>query len=63
MKEIMVLETNFSNSQIGKMKNAGIVNDYGFDGGWLFYKVKDKDLTKAKSILGKAVKEIKSIPV
>ena len=61
MIEIAVRETNFSNSQIAKMKEAGILSNYGFDGGLLYYTLTDKNKTKAKAILGKSILSIKPV--
>ena len=58
MKEVMVIETNFSAAEIRKMKNAGICKDYSFDGGYLYFTIIDKDKTRAKAILGKSVMSI-----
>ena len=43
------------------MKGAGIVADYGFDGGLLHYTLTDKNKTKAIAILGKSIISIKKI--
>lgn len=60
MKEIMVREIIFSASQIRKMKDADICEDYAFDGGYLYFTVTDKNLTTAKAILQKAILDIRS---
>ena len=58
MKTITVVETNFASSQIRKMKP--ILKDFGFEGGYLDFIIADKNLTKAKSILGKSILNIKA---
>lgn len=59
MKEIMCKETNFSNSQIKKVKP--FIKDFGFDGGYIFYTATDKNITKLKSILGKSIIKISGL--
>lgn len=59
MKEVRIVETNESGLDIVKMKK--IIKDFYFDGGYLFFVVLDKNLTKAKSILGKSILSKKEI--
>ena len=61
MNEIMVRETNFSASQIRKMKDADICKDYGFDGGYLYFTIVEKDKTRAMAILGKSILDIRKL--
>jgi hypothetical protein len=59
MKEIMCKETNFSASQIKKVEP--FIIDYGFDGGYIYYQVCNRNITKLKSILGKSILKISSL--
>ena len=61
MKEIMVIETNFSAAQIRKMKDADICKDYGFDGGYLYFTIVEKDKARAMAILGKSILDIRKL--
>ena len=49
MREITVIETNFSAAQIRKVKS--LINDFYFDGGLLTYIVINKNFAKMKKIL------------
>ena len=59
MKEILCHETNFSATQIQNVKP--FIQDFGFEGGFIFYKIRDKNLTKIKSILGTSILKIQKI--
>lgn len=59
MNEVTTIETNFSSGQIKKVKP--FINCFYFDGGYLYYKVTDKDLNKVKSLLGKSIIDIKKV--
>lgn len=56
MKEIVCRETNFSASQIRKVKPYII--DYGFEGGLIYYNVANFYINKVKQLLGTSIIDI-----
>ena len=53
MKEMKIVETNESCQDIKKMEK--IMHNFYFDGGYLYFVVLDKNLARAKSVLGKSI--------
>lgn len=59
MKKIETVETNYSGVIIGKLKELNILKSFGFQGGYLYLDIKNKDYNKALTIINADIKTLK----